>query len=600
MGSLWLLLVCGCGSDAAEPAMAVAAVSAAPGPQIAAGGGTSFVSFAHSCAIVDAQVQCWGADDAGQLGDGFATMRNPLPTRVRASTGFDGAASAIAAGRTHTCALRSGNVWCWGQNDRRQIAALRPSLFPEPARIAGLPQNVSAIAAGGEFSCAIAAGRLWCWGRGSDGELGRPSDAPCGGYRADESCAAKPAIVQEMGDRVQTVALGAAHGCAIENGEVFCWGRNSDGQLGDGSRAGRSAPLRVKGLTNATSIAAGDAHSCASTPTGVFCWGRNDRGQLGDGTRADRAVPTAVAGLKGATQLSAGAAHTCALSEAALYCWGANSAGQLGLSDEPAGPGTQSEPRQRTEPVLVDGVSKPAAIATAADHSCAATQEGDVLCFGANDFGQLGRGSASQPAAVPTSVAAWDRGQLRDRNADGRIVVSCLGDSNTQAGFRVDSTWCEILEHAFEAANWQTVNRGWSGATAVSLTSLRRAAEQLEYTLQFDAPDAVILAYGTNDLLQNATPEDFLGATLRLLLRAREFGVDTFVALVPPSQNQSDTFDLAVSASNALLRKAIRADRLIDFHSGFSADDFTDRIHFNERGHARRARAAHAVLRTAR
>ena len=144
---------------------------------------------------------------------------------------------------------------------------------------------------------------------------------------------------------------------------------------------------------------------------------------------------------------------------------------------------------------------------------------------------------------------------------------------------------------------WKTVNRGWSGATAIGLPSLRRAEEQLAYTLAFDVADAVILAYGTNDLLQEATPKAVLAATMGHVLRAREAGVESFVALVPPALEQSDAFDAAVEETNALLRRAIRPDRIIDFHTGFDAEDFSDRIHFNEAGHRKRARAAKAGLR---
>lgn len=492
IGGILALCVTGCGSDAADPVApdraterpAVATVSTGPPPQIAAGGGASFVSFAHTCAIVEGHVQCWGADGTGQLGDGFATVRNPLPTRVRDSGGFDGGVTALSAGRSHTCALRKGQVWCWGQNDRRQIGAMRPALFPEPVRIAGLPDDVSAIASGAEFNCAVASGQLWCWGRGTDGELGLPTDEHCGGYRADERCAVAPRRIPELGNGVQAVALGGAHGCAIVDGDVFCWGRNHDGQLGDGGREGRPTPTRVADLKNATAIAAGRAHTCASAETGVFCWGRNDRGQLGDGTRDPQTSPRRISGLGSATHLAAGAVHTCAISDGKLACWGANESGQLGRNGADV----------LETPVRVEGVAPVIDVAAAMHHTCAVARDGRVLCFGANDYGQLGRGVATNSSAEPTATARWDRGQLRDRNGDGRIVVSCLGDSNTQSGFRVETTWCERLEADIGDADWKTVNRGWSGATAISLPSLRRAEEQLNYTLEFDAPDAVILS----------------------------------------------------------------------------------------------------------
>lgn len=562
------------------------APAAAPA-RIAAGGGRSFVAYAHTCATVAGGVQCWGADDSGQLGDGFATVRHPLPARVRAAPGFADA-SAISAGRAHTCAVSAGQVFCWGRNDRRQIGVRQPSLFAEPARIGGLPGDVRDVAAGDEFSCALAAGRVYCWGRGSDGELGREPAERCGGYRDPERCDAQPQPVAGIGGAAR-IAAGAAHACAIAAGRVHCWGRNEHGQLGDGTTASRAAPAAVPGIEGAVSLAAGAAHTCASTAAGVWCWGRNDRGQLGDGSGDDRTTPVAVAGVAGGAALAAGAAHTCALADGVLACWGANDAAQLGRDGPDA-----------LAPLAVAGVDGARAVAASVDHTCVVRDDGRAWCFGANDFGQLGRGTLAARSATPQPTTAWDDGSVRDRDGDGRTVVVCLGDSNTQAGYRVPDTWCEQLGRALDDPTWVTVNRGWAGATAISLPSLRRAADQLDYALTFDAPDAVILAYGTNDLLQQAAPEDVLAATMRLVLRAREFGVDAFVALVPPSLDPSDRFEADVRATNELLRRAVRPERLIDFASGFGPQDYADPIHFNGTGHARRARAALAGLKPAR
>ncbi len=581
-------------------------VDTGPAPVITAGGSRSFVSFSHSCAIIDDGVQCWGANGNGQLGDGFVALRVPVPSRVEA---LDRGVTAIAAGGAHTCAIRSGSVLCWGKNDRRQIATRQPSVFPEPTQISGLPEPVTRIAAGEQHSCAIARGELYCWGHGTEGELGKVLSERCGGYRAAEICSTTPIRVMGFVGSVTHVALGSHHSCAIADAQIYCWGRNDRGQLGVANRIAPDQksyrPLKLDHSGPATAISAGEAHSCAVIAARISCWGAGDDGQLGDGSTQDRHAPVSVAGLDfEATHISVGARHSCAIAAAQVYCWGSNSDGQLGTM----GAGT-AEPVAITR--LASGVTS---LASGADHSCAVHTGGEVSCWGANDFGQLGNGESAR-SALPTKLAPWDRGSVRDRNGDGRITVVCLGDSNTQRDFLLERTWCERLntlldespksrspaqspaDRAAQPAAWETLNRGWSGATAISLPSMRRAEEQLAYTLEFDAPDVVILAYGTNDFLQGATPEDVLLASMRHLLRARESGVDTFIALVPPALNQSAEFDEEVKLTNDLIRRAMRADRVIDFASGLTPDDYMDDVHFNHAGHIKRASAALAALR---
>jgi lysophospholipase L1-like esterase len=301
-------------------------------------------------------------------------------------------------------------------------------------------------------------------------------------------------------------------------------------------------------------------------------------------------VPRPVAGLEGRVEaLTAGAFHTCALHADQLSCWGANGSGQLGRSGA-----------DRSHPVGVSGLAAAGPLAAGADHTCVGRADGRLACFGGDAFGQLGDGRVTSPRSRPAEigpVAAWDRGVVRDRNGDGTLTIGCVGDSNTERGFRFTRTWCERLGDLLGAPGYATVNRGWSGATAIFAPSLRRAEDPLDYALAFDELDAVILALGTNDLLQRATPEDIVLAYLRHLLRAREFGVDTFVALTPPMQGRFADQLPAIHATNELLRASIPSGRLIDFFSGVTAAELSDELHLNEAGQDRRARAALAVLR---
>jgi len=138
---------------------------------------------------------------------------------------------------------------------------------------------------------------------------------------------------------------------------------------------------------------------CACTRAGtVLCWGNNSTGQLGDGTRDDRATPGPVRGITDAIDVAVGNAHACALHRSgAVSCWGRNEFGVVG--DDTMGPATV-----RTEPVLALRITDAVELALGDAHSCARRRSGEVTCWGVNNFGQLGDDSTTlRPAPHPVS-----------------------------------------------------------------------------------------------------------------------------------------------------------------------------------------------------
>lgn len=244
----------------------------------------------------------------------------------------------------------------------------------------------AAVAAGGDESCAIASdGGLLCWGANVSGQLGRAG--PGGPI---------PRLVTGLGAGVTAVAVGGAHACAVKDGTVWCWGSDALGQLGDGP-ADSSGPSPVStGLLGATQLVAGNDHTCALVGGGVRCWGANVKGQLGTGAAGApvTAPPSAgLAGLTGVTMLAAAGDTTCALAGTTVRCWGANGSGQAG-----AGSLTTPQPA----PVAVALPATATFVAVGGAHACAGVTGNGIMCWGANEAGQLGTGT---PSAAPSTAA---------------------------------------------------------------------------------------------------------------------------------------------------------------------------------------------------
>lgn len=324
----------------------------------------------HSCALFDdGVVECWGANERGELGDGTDKSRSqPAPV-----FGLEGGVS-LSSVYQHACAVTAGGeVWCWGWNDSDQIGG-GMYVQTSPFRILQVPKAI-AVVVGGHHSCALLEnGESWCWGDNGDGQLGAESS---------ESTSATPLRVEGLPASVEVV-LGTSHSCARDAaGAVRCWGRNTFGQLGaEGSS--RSTPQVVE-LPPSKGLAAGYAHTCALSRDGeVWCWGWNHRGQAGNGSVQQSAVPHRLS-LKGIVEIGASAFNTCARTEAgAIWCWGHNDRGQLGdggvIESTPI-------PQRISAPELSRG------FAVGEQHVCSVGAEsGAVYCWGAGGSGRLGTG----------------------------------------------------------------------------------------------------------------------------------------------------------------------------------------------------------------
>lgn len=301
-----------------------------------------------------------------------ASCTQPPTTVITPLTGV----AQISAGGNHSCVvLTSGGVKCWGNNTAGQLGNPLITVggyFNLPVPVTGLPSAID-VAAGSEHTCALVdGGAVWCWGDNTNGQLGD-------GTTTDR---VNPVQVQGLVGATQ-IASDGYHSCAVLiGGEVSCWGRNYEGELGNGSTTDSALPTAVTGITDAVHTTAGCALAAGGT---VSCWGPNRFGELGNGTTTPSAVPVPVAGLANVISIAGQSPNACALaSDGTITCWGSGRYGQIG-------DGTMYEVNPL--PMEVTGIVDATEIAVGGVKACAVLAAGTSKCWGYNGTGALGDGT---------------------------------------------------------------------------------------------------------------------------------------------------------------------------------------------------------------
>jgi alpha-tubulin suppressor-like RCC1 family protein len=240
-----------------------------------------------ACALMAADsastLYCWGDNTSGQLGDGTTTSRG-TPAPVQGLAGI----TTITLGADFACVLlANGSADCWGDNALGQLGNGSPDSTGTPTPVAGLA-GITSVAAGTSSACAIVAGGgIVCWGNNSSQQLN---------FTFESSPVPVPSPVSTG---ATAVAVGAQSTCAIVNGGATCWGCVADGQAGAQVNTCLGRLSTVTGLTaGVTAISVGYSAACAVADQGeLFCWGFNSAGQLGNGGAVNDLVATPIAGL---------------------------------------------------------------------------------------------------------------------------------------------------------------------------------------------------------------------------------------------------------------------------------------------------------------
>lgn len=354
--------------------------------------------YYHTCGVrTTGRLYCWGQGTRGQLGTG-GTGNTSVPTEVSgAATNW----KSVSAGSAWTCAIRTnGTLWCFGRDDFGQLGnGPGGGDVLTPVQV-GTATDWKSVSAGlGETTCGRRANkRVYCWGRDNNGQVG---NGPAGSSNVE-----RPTVVGTNADWTM-VSTGGYHTCGRRsNGRVYCWGDDQDGAVGDGGGApgtDRSSPTQVAGAhADWTSVTSGITHSCGRRSSGrLYCWGSDIRQGLGNGggSTASKFAPGEVrGGARDWKSVAAGSYFTCATKVSGrLYCFGDDFYGQVGT-------GVADQTDNPTPTQVAGGATNWKAATMGNGHTCALRTDGRLFCWGYGFFGQRGDGVSGNNNAQPTPV----------------------------------------------------------------------------------------------------------------------------------------------------------------------------------------------------
>lgn len=358
----------------------------------------------HYCGIESGNLYCWGLNNYGQVGTG-TTDDFYEPVKIGERNDW----TDVSTGTVHSCGIAGGELLCWGYNNSGQVGDGTYDNRYEPVKI-GERNDWYSISSGRSYSCGIAGGELFCWGENYKGLIGD-----------DTVTETKINTPLKIGARIdwEKVESEGFSNCAIASGELFCWGINTYGQLGDGSTENRKKPVRTGTDSNWKKLSLGTNYSCAQADDDLFCWGTNP---LIFYNNYNPSTPQKIGKINTWEKISAGN-HICGISEGDIFCWGSiNNNGELGTGDtnpvavekritfnggwtdisvaETSSCGINNSERYCKEGSRPGFFTKSddktgwKSIVMGITHSCGIIND-DLFCWGKNNYGQLGNGTVN-------------------------------------------------------------------------------------------------------------------------------------------------------------------------------------------------------------
>jgi alpha-tubulin suppressor-like RCC1 family protein len=445
----------------------------------------------HTVAIdKNGRAWAWGLNDRGQLGDNTTvSKRTPVSVAGATKTFCD-----ISAGSFNTFAVdKDGNTWGWGENSSNGVGVPLPvSFIRTPVSVLGTTKTFCKIVGGNCHTVAIDKnGRAWAWGSNLFRQIGS---------NMTDSIISTPVSIAGATKTFCTIEGGQCHTAAIDkNGRAWSWGGNSFGQLGDNSGFIRNTPVSVAGaIKTFCQIATGNDYTIAIDKSGqVWSWGLNSSGQLGDNTTVSKRTPVSVAGAtKTFCQISGGGSHTVAIdNNSRAWAWGSGASGVLGNNSQ----------LQRNTPVSVLGAPKTFyKINAGLFNSAAIDNAGRLWTWGSNNGGQLGINStdnkltpvsvcgttktfcqiaigSAHMAAIDKNGQAWawglnSNGQLGDNTTvSKRTPVSVVGATKTFCQIATGNDHTIAIDKNGKSWGWGLRNVGQlaDGYTTFILTPVR-------------------------------------------------------------------------------------------------------------------------------
>jgi alpha-tubulin suppressor-like RCC1 family protein len=350
----------------------------------------------HSCALRDSgEVWCWGRNDYLQLGNATTTGTQWTPLKADVES-----AKQIDAGQSRTCAITTAKnaLTCWGA-----LPLLQGTSGPDSSGFTDIgvlsPTFFRGMAIGGSANCWLNTAAAHCWGYNTNDALSTSVPINAGRSYAMQ--------VNTPFSEPKQIDVGARVTCVVsEGGHVSCWGGEANPNLrviekANGSPLSGVTAVSVSLAENATSPA---DSACALTDSGnIWCWGTNSQGELGNPALTDSSSLGAVqvtdstgAPAENVVEVAVGAYHACArLDSGLVVCWGRTDL----LGSGRAGSAI------RRSPVEVKDLTDAIEIKAGTLHTCARRRTGQVVCWGSNGFGQLGVDPTTTPTSnVPVNV----------------------------------------------------------------------------------------------------------------------------------------------------------------------------------------------------